>query len=222
MEKKRIKAWASLLLDGLLVALIIASIIWMFWGFDGVLLASNAEGFKYFTVESNLFLGIAAALSLPFDIQILQGKREDRPKWLFLINHMAVMSTSVTMLTVFFFLGPTMGYELMFMQVNLLMHLINPIIGLVRYLCFGHEEGKIKWQLSLLGALPVLLYGSVYVPNVVIHNGYGDPKYDWYGFGAGGAGGGILSAFLMTFLTALLGLGLYFAREGIRRLRNRD
>ena len=221
MNKEHRKAWASLLLDGLLVILIIASIIWMFWGFDGVLLASNAEGFKYFTVESNLLLGIAAAVSLPFDIQILQGKREDRPKWLFLLNHAVVVSTSVTMLTVLFFLGPTMGYELMFMQVNLLMHLINPVVGLIRYLCFGHEEGKVKWQLSLLGALSVLLYGFVYTLNVVIHNGYGDPKYDWYGFGASGARGGILSAFLMAFLTALLSVALYFAREGIRGWMNR-
>ena len=221
MEKKRNDALICLCLDGALSLLMIASVIWMFWGFDGVLLASNVEGFKYFTVESNVFLGLVALVSIPFDIQIFQGKREDRPIWLFLLHHMAVMSTTVTMLTVLFFLGPTMGYPLMFMQVNLLMHLINPIVGLVRYLCFGHDEKKVKWQFSLLGALPVLLYGSVYVPNVVIHNGYGNPEYDWYGFGAGGAGGGILSAFLMTFLTALLGAGLYFAREGIRRLRNR-
>ena len=214
-KKEKRFLWGALAIDVLTAVFVAASMIWLFLGPDGSLLAHNMTAFRYFTVDSNVLLGVVALTMIPLDVMVLKGKWEKLPRWAFLLLHTATMSTNITMLTVLFFLGPTMGYGSMYAHSLLFLHLLSPLAGLARYLFFSAKSETMVWHLSMLGAGPMILYGTIYVINVVAHDGYGDSNYDWYGFGSGGPGVAAFSSILMLVLSLGGSIGYYFARCGL-------
>lgn len=198
----------SLGLDILLFAMVFASALWMFLSGGRALAVSGIGFLKFFTVESNLFVGLAAVIAIPFEILLLSEKRIQNPLALRVIYFTAACSTSVTMLTVFLFLGPTMGFSFMFQGPNLFMHLLTPIAALVRIVFFENSEEKTPWIFGLFGALPVLIYGIVYLTNIALNNGYGNPDYDWYGFAKEGIFLGFLAFAIMIAATTGVSYGI--------------
>ncbi|MCR5490851.1 MAG: hypothetical protein K6F32_01840 [Bacilli bacterium] len=215
---KRLNAITTLAIDILIVVFVTMSTVVLYFGSDGVLAAGGPALFKFFTTDSNVLLGICALINIPLDAMVLLGKRERISKIYNIIFHVGNVSTSVTLLTVIFFLGPTMGYQAMYVGMVLFMHLINPLLGLVRYIVFGGHIEEFSWQQSFFGIIPMFVYGIFYVINVVVHNGYGVYDYDWYGFGAGGPVGAAISFIVMLLATAAICIGIYFARVGVSKL----
>ena len=84
----------------------------------------------------------------------------------------------------FLFLGPTQGgYGPLLSGDNLYMHLIGPLLAIVSF-CFL-EKRELTFPLALLGMIPVLLYGTVYLYKVV----YAPQERRWedfYGFNRDG------------------------------------
>ena len=69
---------------------------------DGVWrISSGASAFHYFTVQSNVFCA-AAALLMCF--------APSQP-WVWTLKYIGTVAVTVTMLTVFLFLGPNLGYK---------------------------------------------------------------------------------------------------------------
>ena len=222
VQNRRLTSILSLVSDLLIAGLVLVSIVWLFNGRAGVLRATDASAFKIFTVQSNVFLGLICLILVPFDILMIVEKVEKLPKWALILLHAGEMSTNITMLTVVFFLGPTMGYGFMYVDANLLMHLVTPLLGLVRFLLLSKDAEKVDWRLSFLAAIPMLLYTVYYLIGVIANNGYGNPDYDWYGFGAAGPMGAIVSGIVMVLFDIAGSAGFFFARGGIVKLLEKE
>ena len=120
----------------------------------------------------------------------------------------AATGTTVTMLVASFFLAPTVGAKIIFANYNFIYHVAAPLLGLIRALFFEDAKEKARFYFAFFGVVHMGIYGIFYLANVVIHNGYGTTKYDWYGFGKGGLGLGILSFFLIFALAFGICFGL--------------
>ena len=197
MKAKRIFA---IVFDLLIISSVVFSAVWMFTSIPAYETNGGLDLLKYFTVQSNFLLGLIALIVLPFDILVLLGKRESAPTGLRIAFLVANTGTTITLLTVLFFLGPTLGYGMMFETYNFFMHLLTPLLGMARVLFFETGDRKLRWQVAAFGIVPLAIYGTIYLINIAVHNGYGRIEYDWYGFGKGGLGIGILAFVAMILL----------------------
>ena len=72
----KLKAKIATSFDAALVLITIVCLIWMRLS---SMMSPNGYGeyFKYYTVLSNVLLGVAATVSLPFDLLVALGKRQE-------------------------------------------------------------------------------------------------------------------------------------------------
>ena len=204
----------NIISNSLVFLLVVASIIWIVsvteYG-ENQLLASGWEMLKFFTVQSNILMGIASLISL---IYILIGVY---PKWVSVLKYVATGTVTLTFLTVMFYLGPALGYLAMLKDANLLMHLVTPVISIAQLFLLEPKIEKMRFVNStVISILPMTAYGIAYLINIFVHNGYGNVKYDWYYFGTYGPGAGIGIFFLMLAFTYLIGVALYFGYQKIK------
>ena len=157
--------------------------------------ARGLAALRFFTVLSNLFSGFTSLL-MAF---ALFGQV---PRWLWLLKYVSTHTVTVTLLTVLFFLGPTMGYRVLLSGRDLYLHLIGPLMAIVSF-CFLEKKGMPPGT-ALLGMLPVVLYGSVYLYKVVLSPQ--DKRWeDFYGFNKDGKWPIALAAMLAgTLIVCLL------------------
>ena len=129
---------------------------------------------RYFTVLSNVF---CALVSLALAIARLSGAV---PVPLLLLKYVATHAVTVTLLTVLVFLGPQFGYKPLFSGPDFFLHLLCPLLALISFLAW--DRPPMTPLLSLIGVIPVLLYGLLYLRKVV----YAKAWEDFYGFNRGG------------------------------------
>lgn len=166
--------------------------IWMSSGLvGGVLTTSGAEMFKFFTIDSNVLMGIIALFTALQLRQVIRGQREDLSTACYVWNLAGTVGVTLTMLVTVFFLEPTMapqfGLFALFAGSNFLLHLFNPLLAIVTFTVF-EKTRKIPFRHTLTGIVPMVLYAVFYLANCMRHavNGMVDIAYDWYGFLAGG------------------------------------
>lgn len=149
---------------------------------DVPLTAMGLWSLRYFTVLSNLFLGLAALIYLIFQVRSLFRKEKQIPVWAHRLLYIATVAVTVTLMTVLLFLGPTMGYGAMFVGANFWFHLALPVMAIIGFAFF--ISGKpLSFKETLLGTLSTLVYGIFYVGNILINGvGQGAATNDWYGF----------------------------------------
>ena len=154
------------------------------------------KAFRYFTVLSNVFCAITALY-----MAICQAFDRVTPATIFL-KYLGTVSVTVTILTVFLFLGPSQGgYGDLLRGENLYMHLIGPLLAILSFCLI--EKQKMLLNTALTGVVPVLLYGAVYLYKVVF-----TPEErrweDFYGFNRGGKWPAAMTGMLIgTFLMCL-------------------
>lgn len=127
----------------------IASII-MFTGFkfmhssETVLESTRIGMLRFFTVESNLLMGIVSLLFAMEEIKLLRNKTSEISIKMYILKLMSATAVGLTFFVVFAYLGPISkgGIPSMLMNSNLFFHLLIPVIGLCKM-----EYGQ---QLSLL------------------------------------------------------------------------
>ena len=131
---------------------------------------------RFFTTQSNILCAVAALLMCLFP--------QARMAWL--VKYIGTAAVTVTMLTVFLFLAPSIGkggLGQLLKGSDLFMHLITPLLALISFLFL--ERRGMSFAVSLLGMLPVLLYGPLYLYRIRFA-----PKEraweDFYGFNKGG------------------------------------
>ena len=196
-------------------------IAWLTMVFSRGTAALTAMGLytlKFFTVLSNLLLGVA---SLVYALYLVRYLRRGLivPKWAHLLKYAGVVAVTVTLMTVLFFLGPTMGYAAMFAGVNLWLHLVFPVIGIVEFVFLDTQRG-LAFKETLFGVVPVLLYGIFYVGNILI-NGVGVRPYtnDWYGFTMWGVQYMPVVLLVMVLATWLFAIVLRAGNAAVRKRR---
>ncbi len=183
--KKNMPKWLPLALDIGIATTVFVSWIAMMVASPDALSARGLGSLKYFTVLSNLLLGITCCIRIPYSLRFMKEGCVN-PHWLDLLLFVSVIGTSLTLLTVVFFLGPLYGYLAMFAGANLFFHLLVPVAGFLQFEWFGNV-GPVSFKESFFGLVPESLYAVFYVANFFTHLVRSDapgvgPVYDWYGF----------------------------------------
>ena len=182
---KKIKV--SLILNIIIVLLVIFATIFMFIGFKfmpggSLLEVSKVEMFKFYTVDSNILIGIISLIFIIYEKKLLKNKIKEIPKKVYILKLIATSGITLTFITTSFFLAPSYGFYAMFNNSNLFFHLVVPVLSIITYIFFEKHDNKYKY--AILGIIPMFLYSIFYTTNILIHlnNGGLTFKYDFYGF----------------------------------------
>ena len=195
-----------ILLNMIIVIAVFAAWLGMALRGSGLLSGSGLRNLKYFTVLSNLMEGIVC-------IVWLASLRKESHQGAERLKYIAATAVFLTFTIVAVFLGPLYGFSSMYQNANLWFHLIIPVLAIIEslFLC----EERFTRRDNVLVALPPLLYGCVYLCNVLL-NGIGEwpETNDWYGFLNWGYPVGILIFACICAVSWLLGRILRISRSG--------
>jgi len=182
---KKIKI--SLVLNLLIVLFVSIATLCMFLGIkfmpDKTLLqATKIEMFKFYTVDSNLLMGVISLILSIKEINLLKNKIETIPTSVYILKLVGTASITITFLVTLLFLAPQYGFYAMYNNSNLFFHLIVPLLALISFILF--EKFDSKYRYSLFGLIPVGLYSIYYGAMIFFHFDGKDSllKYDFYGF----------------------------------------
>ena len=149
---------------------------------------------RFFTLLSNLLSAFASLVALFF------LRNGGLPHGVWLLKYLGTASVTVTFLTVMVFLGPTMGYKSQLEGWSFYLHVIGPLLAIISF-CFLERNWLLSFAVALLGLLPVVLYGILYLYKVVIAKQW----EDFYGFNKNGKWKISFSAMVIgTFLVCIL------------------
>lgn len=192
MDKKRLKI--SLILNFIIVLFVAFATFAMFTGFKfmsgGDLLESTKLGvFRFFTVDSNLVMGIIAIIFIIKEIGFLRGKIEYIPSVIYILKLIGTVAVSLTFVVTFGYLAQIVkgGALALIQNSNLFFHLLVPVLSIITFIFFEKSD-KLKFKYTVLGTLSTIIYAIYYSTNVIVHieNGKVAPEYDWYWFVQGG------------------------------------
>ena len=132
---------------------------------------------RFFTTLSNLLVAAASLLTA-----LALSSEGTIPRWIWTLKYIGTAAVTVTMLTVFLFLAPSIGKDwvkYLLTGSDIFMHLLTPLLALFTF-CVFERQGMTFLQ-SLWGMLPVLLYGPLYLYKIL----FAPPEKRWddfYGF----------------------------------------
>ncbi len=183
----------------LLIFLVTLALVVLFFRKDGKWVPERGRfAFRFYTCQSNVLCAAAALLTALFR---LAG---NLPEWVWLLKYIGTAAVTVTMLTVFLFLAPSVGKDwvkVLLKGGDLFMHLLTPLLALFSFCVF--EKQGMTFPQSLTGMLPVVLYGPLYLYKIL----YAPAEKRWddfYGFNKGGKWPVSFAAMLAgTFLICL-------------------
>lgn len=183
------------------------------WGDNGTISASGLRNLKYFTVLSNLLMGVASALSVVYTIRKLR-QNTDIPSWLTRLRLAGAAAVTLTLLVVLLFLWPVFHIPGLYSGANLWLHLLIPLMAIASFVLGATEPISLKE--SIVSMVPMLIYGAWYVANNIIYGtGEWPDTNDWYGFLTWGWGVGILILIAIIIMTWGAGLIMRFAHNKV-------
>ena len=138
------------------------------------LMATGFENLKYFTVLSNIFCGIIAAVRL---VRTFMHKKTS-----VLLKLMAASAVGLTFLIIAAFLQPLYPDLNLYERGNLYFHLLVPLFAMAEFVIIK-TGAKIPFKYAVYSSVLALIYGTGYLVNILI-NGIGEwpDTNDWYGF----------------------------------------
>lgn len=212
----------------LLTAIILNSVITIFvllgffmalfdvrlFGDLGKLTPNGNNMFSMFTVDSNILLGIFSIPILVYEILVYIHKKESIPLGLYILKFVGTVGTSLTFLTVMFYLSPLLGSDFyrLFLDGNFFYHLVVPVLGIISFIFFEYDHTKINFKFTFVGITPMVIYAVYYCINAFTHmdeNGNIPWEYDVYAFVQKGIGVAIIMIFVMVAFTYLISFLLY-------------
>lgn len=135
------------------------------------------ETFCMFTVNSNIFMGIAMFLTLPYTIDGLRNRYFRLPDWLVLLLFVAATALSITFLVSLCLLAPVKGFVLIFTGSRFFLHGLCPILAIVTF-CFVLKDLHLRFAATFLCLIPVFVYACIYYTLVAVLGRWND----FYGF----------------------------------------
>ena len=196
----------SLIMNIIIFAATVMVIVSIFVWHTDRLIKHSYETFKFFTTDSNILSAVASLIVAIFQIRIITGKAKEIPNWVVVLKYIAVTSVMVTFTTVMLFLGPLYGYDFVLKGTSFYLHLALPLLALASFWLFEPYCAISKKQIHI-AVLPMAIYGTVYLIQVLITGGW----EDFYGFNTGG----------MWYVSiALMVIGTYALAIIIRLLHN--
>lgn len=182
---KNKKILAALIINIVVVAATAAITISYYFGSKNPLVESGVDSYKFFTTDSNILAAISSLVLIPFEIQILRGKREKLPHAAIVLKYVGMTSVMLTMLTVLVLLLPLYGADFMLLGTSFYMHLAGPLAALVTFL-FLETDSEVSIPETFLTLIPPALYGAVYLTQVVFIGEENGGWMDFYTFNRGG------------------------------------
>ena len=215
---KRIKI--SFILNALIVLLVVIGCICMFADINfmpvknEVLVSNKLEMLKYYTVDSNILIGIVSFVLLIYEYLYFKKKINNVPKFAYVLKYVGTSTIALTFITTLVFLSPRYGFYSMYNNSNLIFHLIVPLLSFTSYVFF--EKYSADYKEGVFGILPMLVYAIYYTGNIFSHLNSGGltSKYDFYGFLFGNIYNAVIVAPIIVLVTYLIGLlVLYLNKE---------
>lgn len=166
------------------------SVAWIISGIsyrNGPLDGPNLASLRYYTVDSNILMGIAALAAAVEEGMILKGKRKALSFPVRMLKLSGTVCVTLTMMITVFFLTPTLGraygYQSLYANSAFFMHVFNPICSILVWVLLERSD-RISLRQTPLALIPTVLYAVYYLTNCLTHveNGSILPGYDWYGF----------------------------------------
>lgn len=207
------KKYLNLFFNFLIVVLVLISIYAMITTSDGFIKGSKLHALKYFTVQSNIFMGISALISLIY----LLFKKDNYPTWIVILKLMSTTCLTLTFLTVLGYLAPLMGIDMVFLGANLYMHLIIPVVSIITFI-FIEPKVELKFKWNFFSAIPSGTYGIIYISCLIAFNDYGNIEgWDWYAFGSMGLGIGFVMLVGLNIVALGSSIALYALYKKVRK-----
>ena len=230
----KVRRWISLVLNiGIFVLMVLGTVFmvigYRFMGDESLLVEANVKAFRFFTVDSNVLMGVICLLYAVCEISVLTGKHERIPTWLSVAKLIGTTGVALTMVTVVVFLAPLvtasgnpLGYWALFLNTNLFFHLVIPLAAIVVFV-FCETTDRIRWRYTWLGMVPMGIYAIFYSFNALAHveDGKVPVAYDWYHFMQGGLWMMAIVLPLMLGVTYLLSWLLWLASRKMDKVYNR-
>ena len=212
----------SLILNILIVIIVTLGTIFMFTGFtfmrSELLLESNGYSmFRFYTVDSNILIGIASLILLIFELKLLNHKIDNIPLGVSIFKYLSTSGITLTFLVTLLFLSPQYGFYAMYNNTNLLFHLIVPLLSIISYIFFEKHDNKYKY--AFYGIIPMFIYSIFYILNIITHINDGGLtfKYDFYGFLRGNLSNIYIVIPIIYFVTYFISLTLLFFNRKVNK-----
>lgn len=178
--------------------------------------------YSYFTIQSNIFMGIVSFVFANREYQIFRGKKKEIPRFYYILKMVATVSVSLTFFVVFAYLGFVTkgGHIPLLRNSNLFFHFIIPVVSIYNFVVF-EKNNQISFKYTLYGLLPTILYEIYYSINIFINmkNGKILPITDWYYITQNGIWMSLMVVVSMLSITYLLCLIIWrFNRNNKLRL----
>ncbi len=152
---------------------------------------SFGEKLKFFTVLSNLLMGLVAGVLIVM-ISLMKAKKiKIIHKSIYILDLVATAGVALTMLVTLFILTPfgtLVGEKFftpdkLFVGANLCFHLLIPLLSIISFVAFLNTQ-EIKLKESLYAFVPIGLYFIFYICMALTHidktTGLPLAGYDWY------------------------------------------
>ena len=200
------------------VFVLIGTLIMVLVRSTGVLEENTIAVFKYFTFQSNVFMGIVSAIYVYYQILIIAKRIDKIPHVLSIFNLVGVSSVALTFIIVLAFLAPGYGFDKMYTNANLFFHLLVPVVAMVNFMFYNRQE-KYHFIQTLYTIIPSFIYGVIYFIIVASLNAYGDIKIDFYQFGKDGPFIGLLNFLAVMSISYVMTLIIYFVNRLVFKKR---
>ena len=206
MKQVRIRNGISLVMNAAVFLMVLFAMLWFFTpdGNDGAgnMTHGGAAVFRYFTVDSNILAALACLLLIPYNIKSLRRGEDAIPKWALTLKLVGTVAVMLTFAVVMLYFLPLVGFGTELISgANLPLHLLCPLLAMISF-CFFERGLFVTKTRLLLGIVPSVLYGTVYLINVIFLQTW----EDFYYFNVGGFW--YLTYLLFPALTYLLALGI--------------
>ena len=208
----------SLVLNIITFLLVTIGCIFMFNGIKfmptGSLLdASNTKMFKYYTVDSNILVGVVSYVLAFCEMLYMKKKIKKIPEVVYILKLVGASAITLTFLTTAIFLVPQYGLYDMYNNSNLFFHLIIPILTVVSYIFYEKHDNKYSY--AVYGIMPMFLYSIYYSSMICVNLDEGGltPKYDFYGFLRGNINNISIAVPTIFLIAYLISIGIIFLNK---------
>ena len=210
---KKIKI--SLIINIIITVLVVLASIFMFAGIkfmpgSTLLEVSKLGMLKFYTVDSNILMGISSFIFIIYERKLLNKKIKEISTKIYILKYMSTVAISLTFLITIIFLSPQYGFYALYNNSNLFFHLIIPVLSIITYIFYEHHQTKYKY--AIYGIIPMFIYSIYYSSRVLIHLNDGGLtfKYDFYGFLQGNINNIYIVIPVIYLTTYLISLFLIF------------
>ena len=147
-----------------------------FMSHQKMLESTGLENFKYFTVDSNILVGISSFCYFVF--YLIQKKVS---KWIVVFRYLGTVSVLLTMLVTACFLAPFSKFSFFdfYQNSNLFFHFLVPLLSTISFVFF--EKGDLSFKSTFTSLIPMICYAVFYMISVIPHieNGMVSYQYDF-------------------------------------------